>query len=98
MGMTLDSPSSHDVRLARYWRRRMTNHQVGMDPRHRVRIACLSNADDEAIANADVAFNDPCNGVDDRGILDYEIECTIGVFCRCAIAFTVAKSFSSTDQ
>ena len=63
-------------------RGRVADDHVRVDARHDVRIAGLADADDAAVADADVGLDDAGDRIDDRRVLDDDVEDLVGRACR----------------
>jgi len=64
---------------------------------HDIGIARLADADDPPVANADIAFHDAEFSIDDRRILDDDVQNAIRRSERGIVAFAVAKRFAGSD-
>ena len=76
----------------------LAHDQVGMHARHDVGIAGLADADDASVANADVGLDDARDRIDDRGVLDDDVEMPVGGLPIAVDALAVAQVLAGADQ
>jgi hypothetical protein len=69
-----------------------------LDSGHDVRIACLADPDDPAVADADIGLDDASDRVDDRCVLDDDVENSVRRFEVAVDALAIAQILACADQ
>ncbi len=96
MNMGVDSARCDDFSFAgKHFRSSADNHS-GCDTAHYIRIACLANACDASVANADVCFINS-TVIDDHRIRDHEIEHAISRRSGCRLPHAVMDHFAAAE-
>ncbi len=78
--------------------RGVADDQVRVHSRHHVRIAGLADAGDAPVADADIRLHDAEFGIDDRCILNDDIERLVGVAHAGVEALAVAQRLAGADH
>jgi hypothetical protein len=98
MHVHVDAAGSRNQTLGVAHSRGGADDQIGMDAVHRGGIARLADADDLAVLDADITFDDSEHGVDHERIAQEHVERAHGAVIARGHAKPVAECFAATMQ
>ena len=96
MDMRVDAARCDDQAFACDDFRRCADDQVGIHTVHRAGVACFADADDFAVTNANIAFDD-APVIDDQGVGDDEIERAVAAGGHSRLTHPVAQGFAAAE-